>query len=84
MKPTQKILGLLFIVAMIILSSCEKNVPFEEPGPPVVNLNDLYKLHHIHPTKPLKIPDTMRILTKLSYFETQLDTTTTHQDSIPQ
>ena len=70
---------------MIILSSCENNVPVEEPWPPIVNPEDFYKLHHhIRPSKPIRIPDTMAILMKPITFETQLDTTNTPQDSIPQ
>lgn len=85
MKPTQKILGLLFFITMIILSSCESTVPVEKPWPPQINPEDFYKLHHhIRPSKPIRIPDTMAILMKPVTFETQLDTTNTPQDSIPQ
>ena len=46
---------------------------------------DWTKLHHIRPTKPIRIPDTMAIKAKSAILEYQLDTTISHpQDSIPQ
>ena len=89
MKTALKTLGLLLIVAMIMLS-CESipgpNREIQEPNTwqPQVN-PDFYKLHHIRPTKPLRIPDTMTVIMKHTILENPLDTTHSNtQDSIPQ
>ena len=86
MKITLKILGLIFIIAFT-MPSCEDSVPQSVPQPeyPDFTLDDLYKLHHhIRPTKPIRIPDTMAIKMRTTILENSSDTTTTPQDSIPQ
>ena len=74
-------------ITMIIMTSCDESVeyPPERPWPPVVNPDDFYKLHHhIRPTKPIRIPDTMAIKMRTAILETPSDTITTHpQDSLP-
>lgn len=82
MKITLKILGLLFIIA-VTMPSCEASV--QQPEYPDFTLDDLYKLHHhIRPTKPIRIPDTMAIKMRTAILETPSDTITTHpQDSLP-
>jgi hypothetical protein len=82
MKTTLKILGLVFIIA-VTMPSCEDSVP--QPEYPDFTLDDFYKLHHhIRPTKPIRIPDTMAIKMRTTILENPSDTTTTPQDSIPQ
>ena len=82
MKITLKILGLVFIIA-VTMPSCE--APVQQPESPDFTLDDLYKLHHhIRPTKPIRIPDTMAIKMRTAILETPSDTITTHpQDSLP-
>ena len=82
MKTTLKILGLVFIIA-VTMPSCE--APVQQPEYPDFTLDNLYKLHHhIRPTKPIRIPDTMAIKMKTAILETPSDTITTHpQDSLP-
>lgn len=82
MKTTLKILGLVFIIA-VTMPSCE--APVQQPEYPDFTLDDLYKLHHhIRPTKPIRIPDTMAIKMRTAILETPSDTITTHpQDSLP-
>ena len=82
MKITLKILGLVFIIA-VTMPSCE--APVQQPEYPDFTLDNLYKLHHhIRPTKPIRIPDTMAIKMKTAILETPSDTITTHpQDSLP-
>ena len=82
MKTTLKILGLVFIIA-VTMPSCEDSGP--QPEYSDFTLDDLYKLHHhIRPTKPIRIPDTMAIKMRTTILENPSDTTTTPQDSIPQ
>ena len=82
MKTTLKILGLVFIIA-VTMPSCE--APVQQPEYPDFTLDNLYKLHHhIRPTKPIRIPDTMAIKMRTTILESPADTTTTPQDSIPQ
>ena len=82
MKITLKILGLVFIIAVTMLS-CEE-APVQQPEYPDFTLDDFYKLHHhIRPTKPIRIPDTMAIKMRTTILENPSDTTTTPQDSIP-
>ena len=82
MKITLKILGLVFIIA-VTMPSCE--APVQQPEYPDFTLDNLYKLHHhIRPTKPIRIPDTMAIKMRTTILESPADTTTTPQDSIPQ
>ena len=82
MKTTLKILGLVFIIA-VTMPSCE--APVQQPEYPDFTLDNLYKLHHhIRPTKPIRIPDTMAIKMRTAILETPSDTITTHpQDSLP-
>ena len=82
MKITLKIIGLVFIIA-VTMPSCE--APVQQPEYPDFTLDNLYKLHHhIRPTKPIRIPDTMAIKMKTAILETPSDTITTHpQDSLP-
>ena len=55
-----------------------------EMNPPL-HPEDFYKLHHhIRPTKPIRIPDTMAIKMRTAILENPSDTITTPQDSIPQ
>ena len=83
MKITLKILGLVFIIAVTMLSCEEAHV--QQPEYPDFTPDDLYKLHHhIRPTKPIRIPDTMAIKMRTAILETPSDTITTHpQDSLP-
>lgn len=88
MKTTLKTLGLLLFV-IVTMASCatgpECFPATEEPWPPTVNPDDYYKLHHIRPTKPIRIPDTMAILPRPAILESPLDTTLSNsQDSVPQ
>jgi hypothetical protein len=64
--------------------SCEE-APVQQPEYPDFTPDDLYKLHHhIRPTKPIRIPDTMAIKMRTAILETPSDTITTHpQDSLP-
>ncbi len=77
MKATLKILGFLFIIA-IAITSCE--TPADGPKYPVPEDPnnstpiDWTKLHHIRPTKPIRIPDTMAIQTKHAILEHSFDT----------
>lgn len=85
MKTTLKILGLVFIITFTMLS-CETS-PLHQPSEnePHLRPDDFYKLHHhIRPTKPIRIPDTMAIKMRTTILENPSDTTTTPQDSIPQ
>ena len=88
MKTTLKILGLVFIIA-VTMPSCDQGCQPEYGGPdninPPLRPEDFYKLHHhIRPTKPIRIPDTMAIKMRTTILENPSDTTTTPQDSIPQ
>ena len=85
MKTTLKILGLVFIITFTMLS-CDKGCkPMEDDINPPLHPEDFYKLHHhIRPTKPIRIPDTMAIKMRTTILENPSDTTTTPQDSIPQ
>lgn len=74
MKTALKILALVFIIAFTILS-CETS-PCHQPyeNEPHIRPNDFYELHHhIRPTKPIKIPDTMNIMARPAIFTTQTD-----------
>lgn len=83
MKTALKILVLVFITAFAMLS-CETSTPNENE--PHIRPNDFYELHHhIRPSKPIKIPDTMAIKMKTAILESQADTLLSNpQDSIPQ
>ncbi len=87
MKTTLKILGLLFFV-VIIMVSCDAGffpASYPEDGSFRVDPDKLYQLHHIRPTKPIRIPDTMAILPRPAILESPLDTTLSNsQDSVPQ
>ena len=70
MKTTLKILGLVFIITFTMLS-CDQGCKPENPDNlggldninPPLRPEDFYKLHHhIRPTKPIRIPDTMTIV----------------------
>lgn len=76
MKIALKILALVFIIAFAMLS-CETSItPNEDEHH--FRPDDFYKLHHhIRPSKPIKIPDTMNIMAKPAIFTPQID-------SIPQ
>ena len=76
MKIALKILALVFIIAFAMLS-CETSITPKEDEPHL-RPDDFYKLHHhIRPSKPIKIPDTMNIMAKPAIFTPQID-------SIPQ
>ena len=85
MKTALKKLIFVFIV-IIVMTSCESHVinnpPKDHHFP--YDPETLQKLHqNIRPSKPLKIPDTLRILTAdPSLYIIQQDTVP--QDSIPQ
>lgn len=88
MKAALKILGLIFIIAFTMLSCDAGDKP---AGPDDMNPSfrpeDFYKLHHnIRPTKPIRIPDTMRISSAHpKVYNPQQDTIPTiPQDSIAQ
>ncbi len=89
MKTTLKILGLLFIIA-ITITSCETpsdspkyNTPIHK-DPNNSTPIDWTKLHHIRPTKPIRIPDTMAIQTKPAFLKDSYNTIIYNpQDSIP-
>ena len=87
MKTALKTLGLLLFV-IIIMVSCDAG--FIPAGGPEeewhkVDPDKLYQLHHIRPTKPIRIPDTMAILPRPAILESPLDTTLSNsQDSVPQ
>ena len=89
MKAALKILGLIFIIAFT-MHSCEpgKEWPIEpdDMNPPF-RPEDFYELHHnIRPTKPIRIPDTMRISSAYPkvYNPPHDSTPEIPQDSIPQ
>ena len=86
MKTALKILVLVLITAFAMLS-CETS-PSHQPceKKPHLRPDDFYKLHHhIRPSKPIKIPDTMAIKMKTAILESQADTLLSNpQDSIPQ
>ena len=88
MKTTLKLLGLLFFVAIIMVSCDAGFLPAKDPedGSYRVDPDKLYQLHeYIRPTKPIRIPDTMAILPRPAILESPLDTTTSNpQDSVPQ
>lgn len=90
MKTALKIFALIGIV-ILIMTSCEAGFKPSRPGdhehPPVLNPNDWYELHHnIRPTKPIRIPDTMRIVTAkpITYNIPQDSVPELPKDSIPQ
>lgn len=76
MKIALKILALVFIIAFAMLS-CETSItPNKDEHH--FRPDDFYKLHHhIRPSKPIRIPDTMNIMAKPAIFTPQID-------SIPQ
>lgn len=77
MKTALKILVLVFITAFAMLS-CETSPLTPNENEPHIRPNDFYELHHhIRPTKPIKIPDTMNIMARPAIFTPQID-------SIPQ
>lgn len=77
MKIALKILALVFIIAFTILS-CETSPITPNDNEPHFRPDDFYKLHHhIRPSKPIRIPDTMNIMAKPAIFTPQID-------SIPQ
>ena len=85
MKTALKILGLIFIIAFTMLS-CE---PGKGPVEPeyMTPSEDFYELHlNIRPTKPIRIPDTMRISSAHPkvYNPPHDSTPEIPQDSIPQ
>jgi hypothetical protein len=88
MKTTLKILGLIFIIAFT-MPSCEADkgsMKPEDMNPPF-RPEDFYELHHnIRPTKPIRIPDTMRISSAHPkvYNPPHDSTPEIPQDSIPQ
>ena len=62
MKTTLKILGLVFIITFTMLS-CDQGKPMDDDINPPLHPEDFYKLHHhIRPTKPIRIHDTMTIV----------------------
>ena len=76
MKIALKILALVFIIAFAMLS-CETSITPND-NEPHIRPDDFYKLHHhIRPSKPIRIPDTMNIMAKPAIFTPQID-------SIPQ
>ena len=85
MKTTLKTLGLVFITA-ITITSCSTGIApdnqRDDQWPPVVNPEDFYKLHHIRPTKPIRIPDTMAILIRPAILENPSDTTENNECEI--
>jgi hypothetical protein len=88
MKAALKILGLIFIIAFT-MHSCEAK--YNPAGPddmtPPFRPEDVYELHHnIRPTKPIRIPDTMRISSAHPkvYNPPHDSTPEIPQDSIPQ
>ena len=77
MKTALKILALVFIIAFAMLS-CETSPIIPNDNEPHFRPDDFYKLHHhIRPSKPIRIPDTMNIMAKPAIFTPQID-------SIPQ
>lgn len=77
MKIALKILALVFIIAFAMLS-CETSPITPKEDEPHFRPDDFYKLHHhIRPTKPIRILDTMNIMAKPAIFTPQID-------SIPQ
>jgi hypothetical protein len=87
MKAALKILGLIFIIAFT-MPSCEANKgPMNDDMTPPFRPEDFYELHHnIRPTKPIRIPDTMRISSAHPkvYNPPHDSTPEIPQDSIPQ
>lgn len=84
MKTALKILGLVLIV-IITMASCETGLDLNDPDDwKKFNPDDLHKLRHIRPTKPIRIPDTIAIQMRPDILENPFDTTSTSQDSIPQ
>ena len=88
MKTALKILGLIFIIAFT-MPSCEPGkgpAELDNMNPPF-RPDDFYELHHnIRPTKPIRIPDTMRISSAHPkvYNPPHDSTPEIPQDSIPQ
>ena len=88
MKAALKILGLIFIIAFT-MPSCEADkgsMKPEDMNPPF-RPEDFYELHqNIRPTKPIRIPDTMRISSAHPkvYNPPHDSTPEIPQDSIPQ
>jgi len=59
---------------MLILPACSpSHLGKEIDG--IKTQDDLDKLHHIHPTKPIKIPDTITIIAKPAILDIPIDTT---------
>ena len=88
MKAALKILGLIFIIAFT-MHSCDAG--YKPAGPDDMNPSfrpeDFYELHqNIRPTKPIRIPDTMRIISAkpIPYNLPQDSTLELPQDSIAQ
>ena len=86
MKTALKILGLIFIIAFT-MPSCDAGKEHMNPMNPSFRPEDFYELHHnIRPTKPIRIPDTMRISSAHPkvYNPPHDSTPEIPQDSIPQ
>ena len=85
MKTALKILGLIFII-VFTMHSCD--VGYKPAGPDnMTPPEDFYELHqNIRPTKPIRIPDTMRISSAHPkvYNPPHYSTPEIPQDSIPQ
>lgn len=82
MKTILKILAFSFIV--ISMASCESSITLQDEHLFPYDPETLQKLHNnIRPSKPIKIPDTLRILTADPELYIILHDTVS-QDSIPQ
>lgn len=82
MKIILKILALVFIIVFTI-SSCDPGT-FPQTDKIDITIDDLHKLQNqIHPTKPIKIPDTIKSKPALSnLYELPQDTTAQPTDTI--
>jgi hypothetical protein len=85
MKTTLKILGLIFIIAFTMYSCDAGTAPMKPDD--MTPSEDFYELLlNIRPTKPIRIPDTMRISSAHPkvYNPPHDSTPEIPQDSIPQ
>jgi hypothetical protein len=82
MKIILKILALVFIIVFTISSCDPGHLPQTDKID--ITIDDLHKLQNqIHPTKPIKIPDTIKSKPVLSnLYELPQDTTAQPTDTI--
>lgn len=67
----------IFLLSIVLILSACSSSDKEQLGGDIddtLSPDALYKLQHIHPTKPIKIPDTMAIIAKPAILNIPIDT----------